>query len=77
MPGKDVHVVRRDGKWAVRKAGADRITRSYGTKQEAIDAARGFAINQGSALYIHGNDGRICERFAYEKDSLQRRNKVA
>ena len=68
MSRKGQHVVPRDGKWAVRKAGADRITRRFNTQSEAIDAARDLARNQGTELYIHGRDGRIRGRDSYGKD---------
>ena len=68
MARKGQHVVPRDGKWAVRKAGADRVTRSFGTQQEAIEVARGIARNQRTELYIHGVDGRIRERDSYGND---------
>lgn len=68
MARKGQHVVPRDGKWAVRKAGADRVTRSFDTQQEAIEVARGIARNQRTELYIHGVDGRIRERDSYGND---------
>lgn len=68
MPRKSQHVVPRDGKWAVRKAGADRVTRSFDNQRDAIEAARHIARNQGTELYIHGRDGRIRARDSYGKD---------
>ena len=68
MPRKGQHVVPRDGKWAVRKTGANRVTRSFETQREAIDAARDIARNQKTELYIHGSDGRIRERDSFGKD---------
>ena len=68
MPRKGQHVVPRDGKWAVRKSGANRVTRKYGTQREAIDAAREIARNQRTEVYIHGQDGRIRERDSYGND---------
>ena len=70
MPHKGQHVVPRDGKWAVRRTGADKVTRHFDTRREAIEAAREFARNQRTELYIHGTDGLICERESYGKDSL-------
>ena len=40
MAGTGQHVVPRDGRWAVRKGGAERVTRRYDTQREAVDAAR-------------------------------------
>lgn len=70
MPRKSQHVVPRDGKWAVRRAGAVRASRKFDTQREAIEAARDIARSQGTELYIHGQDGRIRERNSYGKDSF-------
>ena len=70
MSRKGQHVVPRDGKWAVRRAGADRVSRKFDTQREAIEVARNIARNQGTELYIHGQDGRIRERNSYGKDPL-------
>ena len=61
MTTKSQHVVPRGSKWAVRKAGAERVTRHFDTRKEAIKAARGLARNQGGEVFIHGRDGRIRE----------------
>ena len=68
MSRKSQHVVPRDGRWAVRKGGSDRVTRSFNTQQEAIEVARNIARNQETELYIHGRDGRIRERNSYGRD---------
>ena len=70
MPHKGQHVVPRDGKWAVRRTGADKVTRHFDTQREAIEVARSFARNQRTELYIHGKDGLIRERESYGKDPL-------
>lgn len=62
------HVVSRDGKWAVRRGGSDRVTRRFVTKREAIEAARELARKQRTELYIHGEDGRIIKRDSYGDD---------
>lgn len=65
-PGQ--HVVPRDGKWAVRKAGSSRTTKKFNTQKEAIREARKIAKTQGTELYIHGRNGRIRERDSYGND---------
>ena len=62
------HVVPRDGKWAVRKSGSDRVTRTFETQREAVAAGRDIARNQRSELVIHGSDGLIRERRSYGND---------
>ena len=66
MAPKSRHVVPRGNKWAVRKAGAERVTRRFDTRQEAIEAARRIARNQGSDVFIFGRDGCIRGRDAVE-----------
>jgi uncharacterized protein YdaT len=68
MSSKGQHVVPRDGRWSVRKAGSNRVTSTYDTQREAISEARKIARNQGTEIYIHGRDGRIRERDSYGKD---------
>lgn len=73
MGRKAQHVVPRDGKWAVRKTGSDRVTKRYDTQREAIEAARKLARKQKTELYIHGEDGRIRERNSFGDDPFPRR----
>lgn len=68
MAGNGQHVVPRDGKWAVRKGGAERVTRRYDTQREAVDAAREIARKQRTDVFVHGRDGRIRERNSYGND---------
>ena len=68
MNRKAQHVVPRDGKWAVRRTGAVRVTQRFDTQGEAIEAGRDIARKQGTELYIHGRDGRIRERSSYGSD---------
>lgn len=65
---KGQHVVPRGGRWAVRKAGSDKVTRTYSTQKEAEAEAQRIARNQGTELYIHGRDGRIRDRRSYGND---------
>lgn len=68
MAGKGQHVVPRNGQWAVRRSGSDKVTRIYDTQSEAIRAARDIARNQRTELYIHGRDGLIRERESFGND---------
>ena len=62
MASKGQHVAPRDGKWAVRKAGSERVTRHYDTQREAIDAAREIARKQRTEVFVHDRGGRIRKR---------------
>ncbi len=61
------HVVPKGDGWAVRRAGSARSSGVYKDEQAAISAARGIARNQGSDVYIHGQNGRILTRETYAK----------
>ena len=65
---KNQHVVPHDDGWAVRGEGNERATSVHDTQQQAIDAGREIAQNQGSELLIHGRDGQIRERNSYGND---------
>ena len=70
MSGRGQHVVRRGKQWAIRKSGAERVTRKFDTQAEAITVAREIARNQRTELYVHGRDGRIRERNSYGNDGF-------
>ena len=59
---KNQHVIPSGGKWAVRRAGSSRASGIFVSRNEAVDAARGIARNQGTSIYIHDVDGRILSR---------------
>lgn len=62
------HVVPRDGKWAVKAAGAKKATAVHETQRKAITEARKIAKKQKTELVVHGRDGRIREKNTYGKD---------
>lgn len=68
MSKKNQHVVPHDEGWAVKGAGNSRATSVHPTQHEAIEAARGIAINQHSEMLIHGRNGQIRERNTYGDD---------
>jgi len=56
----DYHVTPRDAGWAAEKEGATRASSVHDTQAQAIQAARGYLVNQGGGeLNIHGEDGQI------------------
>lgn len=70
MSGKNQHVVPHPDGWAVKGEGNSRATSLHNTQQEAIDAGRGIAQNQGSELVIHRPDGRIRDKDSHGKDDF-------
>ncbi|MGJ5620274.1 DUF2188 domain-containing protein [Sulfitobacter sp. MF3-043] len=71
MATKSQHVVPKGGKWAVRKSGASKVTRTYSTQKEAIQEAQKIAKIQKTELYIHREDGRIRDRRSYGNDPVK------
>lgn len=68
MTGKNQWIVQREDGWAVRGEGNSRDTSHHSTQQEAINAGRGIAQNQGSELLIQNRHGQIRERNSYGDD---------
>ncbi len=68
MTRRNQHVVPHEDGWAVRGAGSRRASSVHQTQQEAIEAGRTVARNQGTELFIHGRDGRIRERDSHGGD---------
>jgi hypothetical protein len=62
---KNHHVMLRDNNWVVKRAGAKRPIGVFTTQQEAIIEATSIAKNQGTAVFIHGQNGRIRDRREY------------
>ena len=70
------HVVpNKEGGWSVRKTGAAKVTKSFGSRQEAIRYARRLAMRQSSEIYIHGKDGTIRDADSYGSDPFPPRDK--
>jgi hypothetical protein len=70
------HVVpNQSGGWAVRRSGASRASRVFGTQRAAVRFGRHLAQKEGSELYIHGRDGTIRQRDSYGSDPVPPRSK--
>jgi ketosteroid isomerase-like protein len=70
---RDIHVVPRDGAWAVKRGGSQRL-KTYGTKEEAVRAGRDLAQKAGSHNVIHARDGRIVQSDSYGVDPFPARD---
>ena len=68
MSKRNQHVVPHERGWAIRGENTERVTSVHQTQQEAINAARDIARNQGTELLIHGRDGQIRARDSYGND---------
>ena len=71
---KNVHVVPREGQWAVKKEGNQRTTSIHRTQSNAIDTAREAARAEKSELVIHDRNGRIRNKNSYGNDPFPPRD---
>jgi hypothetical protein len=69
------HVVPSKDGWAVRNSGAERATKSFGTKEGAVSYAREMARKERSDLFIHNRDGTIRERSSFGGDPYPPKDK--
>ena len=68
MNKRDVHVVPRNGAWAVRREGAARDSSHHDRKSEAMDAAHDTARREHVEVVEHGRNGRIQDSDSYGND---------
>jgi uncharacterized protein YdaT len=68
MAKRNVHVVPKDGQWAVKTENADHAAKITSTQKEAIERAKEIAKNNQSEVVIHRPDGRIREKNSYGND---------
>ena len=68
MPKKDIHVVPRDGGWAVRREGVTRDSSHHDRKGDAMDTAPGTARREHVEVVEHGRNGRIQDSGSYGHD---------
>lgn len=76
MSLNQTHVVPHPRGWAYEQAGADRVSRVYGTQKEAISAARKVSQTLGTELIVHGRAGRIRESDSHGHDPCPPRDTV-
>jgi len=76
MTRKTTHVTPNgnDG-WKVIQGGAERATKVFDTKQDAIDYGRDLSRNVNSEFIIHGKDGQIQRADSHGGDPCPPRDK--
>lgn len=73
---KGTHVVPNpNGGWDVKQEGAQRASRHFDTKQDAVDKGREISQNQGTEFVVHGKDGRIQTKDSHGNDPCPPRDK--
>lgn len=62
---QNYHVLARDDAWIVKRAGSSRPDQIFDTQSEAVNYVKSVSQSQGTAVFIHGVDGRIVDRKDY------------
>lgn len=76
MARDEHHVVPNpDGGWDVKRSGADRASRHFDTKQEAVERGRQISQNQGTEFVIHNQNGRISNSDSHGNDPCPPKDK--
>ena len=69
MPDRAYHVVSNpDGGWAVRREGAERASKRFQNKEDAVRYARFICKGARVDLVVHRSDGTIREKNSYGND---------
>ena len=61
---KDQHILPRKKGWVVKSLLSEQVSQTFGTQQEAIKHAE-MNASQGTAIFIHGQNGLIVNRKDY------------
>jgi len=69
MMGKDSrHVVPgSSGGWSVRKTGAAKASKNFGTQADAVQYGKELARKNSSDLYVHSKSGTVRDHVSYKK----------
>jgi len=59
------HVLPRGEVWIVKRAGSARASEIFDTQKDAANYGKIVSQNQGTALFIHGANGKIRDRKNY------------
>lgn len=62
---KDQHVLPRENGWIVKNLLSEKVSSLFNTQEEATHYAESIARIQGTAVFIHGSDGRIRDVRSY------------
>ncbi len=61
---KDQHILPHDDGWVVKSLLSEKSSQTFGTQQEATRYAKSI-VDPGTAIFVHGADGRIVDRKDY------------
>jgi hypothetical protein len=68
MAKQSNHVVPTSSGWSVKKSGSSRASKTFETKDKAVEYGRELSKNEKAELYIHKKNGMIQEKNSYGND---------
>lgn len=69
MTKSSVHVIPSgENRWSVIRGGAERATKTFFTKEEAVEAGKSLSRSTSADLFVHKKDGTIQEAISYSED---------
>lgn len=69
------HLTHDDGQWKLKKEDADRATKVFDNKEEAVKESAEFMRDHGGSLKIHKQDGTFQEERTYPRSADPRDSK--
>ena len=72
----ELHVVARAARWHLRLPDCDDAGPSYGTKAEAVTAARTYARAKGARILVHEEDGAVWDELILGRSAFEQLSAV-
>ncbi len=75
MAQKNIHVIKNNDVWQVKREGSQRASKNFDTQKEAIQYAIPGAKKDHVEVVIHGRDGKIRDKDSYGNDPIPPRDR--
>ena len=62
------------GRWSVRRSGAERASRNFTCREEAVDYAYRLIYKRGGSVFMHNLDGTVLSVYQYVGKTRRLRN---
>lgn len=69
------HITKKGDKWAFKKEGADRASKTADTKKEIIDKMQSYMSDKVGSVKIHKEDGKFQEERTYQRKNDPHKSK--
>lgn len=72
---KNIHVIKNNDAWQVKREGSQRASKNFDTQKEAIQYAIPGTKKDHVEVVIHGRDGKIRDKDSYGNDPIPPRDR--